>query len=145
MQLLVAMAAVDDRIQVSEIDVLAESIPGPPMSSDDQDRLQRLLRLLLEAPPRLEDVVRRIARYAPKRAVAEQLARELVHIAGSDGAIDDREEELLRMICGAMNIMPLSMRRHASRERPLTPREQRRLDELLAQVAPGTTADSAAA
>lgn len=144
-QLLVAMAAVDDRMQMSEVELLADSVPGPPMTPEDQARLQRLLRVLLDAPPRLEDVIGRIAEHAPRRAVADQLARELVHLAGIDGTIDDREEELLRMICGAMKIEPLTMRRHISRERPLTPREQLRLDGLLADTAVGSTPDAVVA
>ena len=145
LQLLVAMAAIDERVQMSEVDVLADAVPGPPMSEEDQARLRGLLRLLLDAPPRIEDVVQRIARLAPKRAVAEQLAKELVHVAGADGTIDDREEELLRMVCAAMKIKPLTMRRHFSRERPLTPREQARLDELLAVAAAQPETDTAAA
>lgn len=135
LQLLVAMAAVDDKVQVSEMQLLADAVPGPPLADEPRSRLQDLLRMLVDAPPTIEDVITRIAAHAPKRAVAEQLARELVKVAGVDGHVDDREEELLRMVCGAMGIKPLTMRRHFSRERPLTPREQARLDELLADAA----------
>lgn len=135
LQLLVAMAAVDDRVQVSEMTLLADAVPGPPLPDELHQRLHSLLRMLIAAPPTLESVIGKIAEQKPRRAVAEQLAKELVRVAGIDGTIDDREEELLRMVCGAMGIRPLTMRRHFSRERPLTPREQARLDALLHDAA----------
>lgn len=135
LQLLVAMAAVDDKVQMSEMQLLADAVPGPPLPEDLRSRLHSLLRILIDSPPAIEDVVGKIAAHGPKRAVAEQLARELVKVAGVDGHVDDREEELLRMVCAAMGIKPLTMRRHFSRERPLTPREQARLDQLLADAA----------
>jgi hypothetical protein len=135
LQLLVAMAAVDERVQMSEIDVLVESIPAGPLSELDQQRLRGLLRMLMEAPPRLEDIIEHIVVHSPRRAVSEQLAKELVYLASVDGHVDDREEELLRLVCGALRIRPLTMRRHLSRERPLTPREQARLDGLLRDAA----------
>ena len=131
LQLLVAMAAADGRVQLGEMDLLADAVPGPPLDDESRRRLHQLLKMLIEAPPSLEDVVHKIREHAPRRAVAQQLVRELVKIAGSDGSIDDHEEELLRMVCGAMGIPPITMRRHATRERPLTPGEQQRLDALL--------------
>ncbi len=135
LQLLVAMAAADGKVQLGEMDLLVDAIPGPPVDDDLRVRLRSLLKMLLEAPPTLEEVVTKIAAHCPKRAVAEQLVRELVRVAGNDGSIDEREEDLLRMVCAAMGLKPVTMRRHHSRTRPLTPGEQARLDALLRDAA----------
>ena len=131
LQLLVAMAAIDDRVRMGEVEFLHEAIDGRGFDKEHQQRLDQLLRLMLEAPPSVEDVVRRIAGRRPRRVVAETLVRELVHLAHDDGEVHVLEEEMLRLVCGALGVKPISMRRKFAREVPLTPREQERLDEIL--------------
>ncbi len=131
LQLLVAMAAIDDRVCMGEVDFLHEAIDGRGVDREHQQRLDQLLRLLLDAPPSIEEVVKRIAGRRPRRVVAEALVQELVHLAHDDGQVHVLEEELLRLVCGALGVTPISMRRRYAREVPLTPREQERLDEIL--------------
>ncbi len=131
LQLLVAMAAVDDSVRMGEVEFLHEAIDGRGIDREHQQRLDQLLRLMLEAPPSIEDVVRRIAGRRPRRVVAEALVKELVHLAHDDGEVHVLEEEMLRLVCGALDVQPISMRRTYAREVPLTPREQERLDEIL--------------
>jgi tellurite resistance protein len=131
LQLLVAMAAVDDSVRLGEVEFLHEAIDGRGVDREHQQRLDQLLRLMLEAPPSIEDVVKRIGGRRPSRVVAETLVRELVHLAHDDGEVHVLEEEMLRLVCGALGVKPISMRRKYAREVPLTPREQERLDEIL--------------
>lgn len=135
LQLLVAMAAVDDRVLLGEIEFLHAAIDGRGVDAEHQRRLDQLLRMLVEAPPSVEDVIRRIAGRRPKRAVAEALVKELVHLAHDDGVVDETEEELLRLVCGALGVRPISMRRKYARDVPLTDREQARLDSILQDAA----------
>lgn len=131
LQLLVAMAAVDESVRMGEVEFLHAAIDGRGVDHEHQQRLDQLLRLMLEAPPSIEEVVMRIAGRRPRRLVAEALVKELVHLAHDDGEVHVLEEEMLRLVCGALDVAPISMRRKYAREVPLTPREQERLDEIL--------------
>lgn len=134
LQLLVAMAAADDSVRMGEVEFLHEAIDGRGVDAEHQQRLDQLLRLMLEAPPSVEEVIKRIAGRRPRRLVAEALVKELVHLAHDDGEVHVLEEELLRLVCGALGVKPISMRRKYAREVPLTPREQERLDEILREM-----------
>ena len=135
LQLLVAMAAADDRLMMGEVEFLHEAIDGRGVDLEHQQRLDQLLRMLIDAPPSLEDVVKRIAGRRPRRHVAEALVKELVHLAHADGSIHHFEEELLRLVCGALGVRPITMRRKYARDVPLTEREQERLDAILRDAA----------
>lgn len=130
LQLLVAMAASDGRVQPVEIDPIAATLDEPGLDVEEAERLAQLLRMLLEAPPLLADVIDRIAVYTPGRAVAEAFVRELVQLAQADDRLDKREEELLRIVCGALGLEPSSVR--GGRGRPLDAAERAQLAELLA-------------
>ncbi len=135
LQLLVAMATADASVRLGEFEFLHDAVDGRGFDAEHQQRLDQLLRLLLETPPTVEDVVRRIAGRRPRRVVAEALVKELVHLAHDDGDIHVLEEELLRLVCGALGVKPISMRRKYAKDVPLTPREQERLDEILRSAA----------
>lgn len=134
MQLLVAMAASDGGVQPVEIDAVARVIDDSSFDEATSERLEQLLRILLEAPPHIEQVVGRIVEQAPNARVAEQLVQELVQLASVDDRLDEREEALLRLLCGAMQLEPSSL--HRGRRAPLDARERAELDALLESVRP---------
>jgi hypothetical protein len=133
MQLLVAMAASDGKVLPVEVDKVARVIDDTRLDAESTQRLEQLLRMLLASPPTIEEVVERIAEQTPKRAVAEAFVRELIYIGRLDDVIDDREEELLRLVCGAFELHPSTLHRN-QRVQPLSARERAQLDELLAAV-----------
>lgn len=135
MQLLVAMAASDGRVLPVEVDRIARTIDDARLDPESTERLEQLLKILLDAPPTLDQVVERIVEQAPKRAVAERLVGELVYVARIDDRLEDEEEELLRLVCGALGIEPGTIHRDRMR-RPLDAGERAQLAELLASVGP---------
>jgi hypothetical protein len=88
---------------------------------------------MLDSPPAIEQVIERIAEQSPSRAVAEALVRELVYMGRLDDVIDEREEAMLRLVCGAFGLKPITLHRDELGT-PLTASERRQLDELLAAV-----------
>jgi hypothetical protein len=133
LQLLVAMAASDGKVLPVEVDKIARVIDEARVGAESTERLEQLLRMLLASPPTIEQVVERIAEQSPRRAVAEAFVRELVYVGRLDDVIDDREEEMLRLVCGAFKLQPSTLHRD-QRGRPLSPREQAQLDALFAAV-----------
>jgi uncharacterized membrane protein YebE (DUF533 family) len=133
LQLLVAMAASDGKVQTIEVDRVAQTIDDAALDEENTHRLEQLLRMLLNAPPSLEQLVERITEQAPKRQVAETLVRELVHVAKADDHLDDSEEALLRLVCGALRLEPSTL--SGGRGPSLDARERAQLDALLAAVA----------
>jgi uncharacterized membrane protein YebE (DUF533 family) len=132
LQLLVAMAASDGKVQTVEVDRVAQTIDHAQLDEEHTKRLEQLLRMLLDAPPSLEQLVERITERNPKRHVAETLVRELVHVAKADDYLDDSEEALLRLVCGALRLEPSTL--SGGRGPSLSARERAQLDGLLAAV-----------
>jgi uncharacterized membrane protein YebE (DUF533 family) len=133
LQLLVAMAASDGKVLPVEIDKIARVIDESRVDAESTERLEQLLRMLLNSPPTIEEVVERIADQSPKRKVAEAFVRELIYLGRLDDVIDEREEEMLRLVCGAFQLQPSTLHRD-QRVQPLSARERAQLDELLAAV-----------
>jgi tellurite resistance protein len=136
LQLLVAMAASDGRVLPIEVDKVAGVVDESKLDAESVERLEQLLRMLLDSPPTIEQVIGRIKEQVPQRKVAEELVRELVYVGRLDDVIDDREEDMLRLVCGAFGLQPTTLHRDRRGE-PLSARERRQLDELLAAVQPG--------
>lgn len=134
LQLLVAMAASDGKVQPVEVDKVARVIDESRLDAESTARLEQLLKIMLDSPPSIEQVIERISEQAPRRRIAEALVRELVYVGRLDDVIDDREEELLRLVCGAFRLEPTTMHRDR-RGMPLTPGERAQLARLLADVA----------
>lgn len=130
LQLLVAMADADAALRTAELERVARSIDDSDLHTADIERLEQLLRMLLDAPPDLDAAVARIVEGAPSGPVAEALVRELVEVARVDGHVDLREERLLRLLCGALGLEPATL--YAVAPRPLDRFELAQLDELLA-------------
>jgi uncharacterized tellurite resistance protein B-like protein len=132
MQLLVAMAASDERVQMGEVDSIAQLVDDMQLRADEVKRLDQLLRMLLEAPPQITDLLEQLVQQMPSRRVAEAFASDLAHIAYADGHIDEREERLLRLLCGAFGIEPRTL--HDASPVALADSEREELRVLLASI-----------
>ncbi|MCW2950132.1 MAG: hypothetical protein JWN41_1145, partial [Thermoleophilia bacterium] len=99
------------------------------VSDEDRARLDELLRLLIDAPPELDSMLRQLVEFDQGHGVAELLVADLASIAKVDANIDHREETLLRMVCGAFGIAPRTL--HAREMRAATEVETEELRQLV--------------
>lgn len=109
LQMLVAMAAADNQLRASEIEELATFVERVQLPDADRPRLQDLLNLLIDAPPKLDELLRQLVMCSEGPRVAELFVEDLARLAHADDYIDHREEALLRMVCGAFGIAPRSL------------------------------------
>ncbi|MCB0880549.1 MAG: TerB family tellurite resistance protein [Thermoleophilia bacterium] len=109
LHLVVGMAAADDEIHDEEITGLAELVQQCDVTPPQRRYLDQLLLALVANPPKLEDLLRRLIETIEDPSLAQLLVDDLVAIAQSDGRIDPREEGMLRLVCGALEIDPVSL------------------------------------
>ena len=109
LHLVVGMAAADDVIHDDEITGLSELVAACDVSDAQRRYLDQLLLALVANPPKLEDLLRRLVDRIEDRALAQLLVDDLVLIAQSDDHIDPREEGMLRLVCGALELDPVSL------------------------------------
>jgi tellurite resistance protein len=129
LQLLVAMATADHELRAVEVERLAQFVGRVGVPERDRPRLEQLLCVLIDAPPKLETMLRQIIDCNEGKGVAEIFVTDLVAIAKSDDYVDHREETLLRMVCGAFGLPPETL--HARAARPVTPDETEQLRSLV--------------
>ena len=109
LHLVVGMAAADDEIHDDEVTGLADIVSQCDVTPAQRRYLDQLLLALVANPPRLEDLLRRLVDGIDDPALAELLVDDLVEIAQRDGRIDPREEGVLRLVCGALELDPVSL------------------------------------
>lgn len=109
LHLVVGMAAADDVIHDDEITGLSAIVANCDVTDEQRRYLEQLLLALVNEPPLLDDLLRRIVDRIDDPALAQLLVDDLVLIAQSDDHIDPREEGLLRLVCGALEIDPVSL------------------------------------
>ena len=114
LQLLVAMAAADHELRPCEIDELAQFIDRSHLDENDTARLDQLLRMLMGAPPEVEQLLEQLAPLRAQRKLATALVGDLERVACSDSRIDEREEALLQVVCTALGVRPRSLHRAGS-------------------------------
>lgn len=107
--LVVGMAAADDEIHDDEVTELAELVSRCPVTAHQRRYLGQLLVALVASPPPLEDLLRRLVERIDGEPLARLLVDDLVAIAQVDGRIDPREEGMLRLVCGALGLDPVSL------------------------------------
>ena len=107
--LVVGMAAADGVIHDSEVTELAELVAGCDVSDAQRRYLDQLLLALIANPPQLEDLLRRLVDKIEDRELGQMLVDDLVIVAQSDEHIDPREEGMLRLVCGALELDPVSL------------------------------------
>lgn len=108
-RLLVAMAAVDDRISPSEVECIADFVDRVARSDRDHRRLVAQFEDLLAAPPAVDDVLEDASRRGDVPGLARRLVRELTEVAYADSAIDHREEFLLQLVGQVFGLASVSL------------------------------------
>lgn len=109
LHLVVGMAAADDVIHDDEISGLSELVAGCDVSDAQRRYLEQLLLALVSNPPKLDELLRRLVDRIDDPALAQLLVDDLVLIAQSDDHVDPREEGMLRLVCGALELDPVSL------------------------------------
>lgn len=109
LHLVVGMAAADDEIHDEEVTGLADLVSDCDVTDAQRRYLDQLLLALIANPPKLDDLLRRLVDGIDDPSLSQLLVDDLVAIAQSDGRIDPREEGMLRLVCGALEIDPVSL------------------------------------
>jgi tellurite resistance protein len=109
LHLVVGMASADDQIHEDEVSGLTEFVSRCTVSDPQRQYLHRLLVALVAEPPQLEVLLRKLVDRIEDPSLAQLLVDDLVEIAQVDGHVDPREEGLLRLVCGALEIDPVSL------------------------------------
>jgi tellurite resistance protein len=109
LHLVVGMAAADDEIHDDEIVGMTDFVAACTVTDAQRRYLEQLLLALVADPPRLDDLLRRLVDRIADRTLARELVDDLVVIARSDGHVDPREEGMLRLVCGALELDPVSL------------------------------------
>lgn len=104
LQLLVAMAVIDGRIDDSEYAQVEDFIERAAGSDREHRELHRLFARLVDDPPDLDDVLTEVARHAGKERVAQRMLDELVVVAEADYVLDHREGFLLDLVHDAFEL-----------------------------------------
>jgi hypothetical protein len=68
-----------------------------------------MLDALVARPPALDELLRALVDRITDPALAQLLVDDLRRIARLDDHVDPREEAMLRMVCGALEIAPVSL------------------------------------
>jgi len=109
LRLLVAMAYADGVLGDLEADQLAGFVDRTARSRRDHERMLAQLDEYAAAPPHMEDVLHELVEFADERAMGARLVDELAAVAGSDHAIDHREEFLLDLVCDTFGLAPVAL------------------------------------
>jgi len=109
LHLVVGMAAADDEIHDDEVSGLADLVASCDVTDAQRSYLEQLLLALVAAPPKLDDLLRQLIDRIEDPALAQLLVDDLVLIARSDDHVDPREEGMLRLVCGALELDPVSL------------------------------------
>jgi len=109
LHLAVAMAAADGQIEDSELSELRSFAERCNVAGSQRALLTGILNRLLSHPPALDTLLRAIVERIDRPDLARMLVDDLVTIANSDGHIDPREEGVLRLVCGALEIDPVTL------------------------------------
>lgn len=101
LELLVAMATIDDRVPICELDVLHNAVES--LGSDHQHRheLEQYLFELLDDPPTIHRARRLVMEDAVARENARTLTNDLLRMALSDGSVQPAERDLLEHVRAA--------------------------------------------
>lgn len=104
LELLVAMAAVDEEVRSIEVETVLGFLDRTRLGTDDQAKLDELARTAVAAPPDLARLTARLERFSGKPALATLLVADLARVAASDARADLREIALLDHVCDALQL-----------------------------------------
>jgi tellurite resistance protein len=109
LHLAVGMAAADEQVTDEEIADLSSFVQHAEVSDKQRTYLGQLLAVLVKEPPALDTLLRSLVDRMDRPELAQLLVDDLVAIAQADDHIDPREEGLMRLVCGALEIPPVSL------------------------------------
>jgi hypothetical protein len=141
LRLLVAMAACDDYISPLESQQILGFIRRNAADDRDEQRLREELDRLLAHPPRVEDLLDELSRYAERPHFKQLLTAELADVAFSDDVVDHREEFLLDLVCDALGVDAHPLRDYGD---PTARYDVDDLRDFVNQLAAGEWRDAAA-
>jgi len=110
LQLLIAMAAVDEQLRSVEVDEVDRFLEFLALPAKDIERLNVIVQRGLAAPPSLETLLGGLANIAKKPALANALVADLARVAGADDRADEREIVMLGHVCTALNVETVEIR-----------------------------------
>ena len=135
LQLLVAMAAVDDQLRSIEVEEVGAFVDRASLPPADRARLELLVRTSIDAPPQLELLLEGLSSLARRPALAQLLVSDLARVAASDDHAHPRESDLLDLVCETLQLEPVTIKVEpsvpltAAPERPTGPRPARLVDQ----------------
>ena len=103
-QLLVAMAAVDEQVVTSEVDEVLAVLDRTSLDAKQVARLEQLARASLAQPPQLDALMAQLQKIAGRHAVARMVVDDLARVAAADSREDPRETRMLDEVCDALRI-----------------------------------------
>ncbi len=110
LELLVAMAAVDEEVRTIEVEEVLGFLDRARLGTDDQVKLDELARTAVAAPPDLNRLMGRLGKFAQKPALATLLVTDLSRVAAADARADPREVALLDHVCDALQVERVTIR-----------------------------------
>jgi tellurite resistance protein len=109
LHLAVGMASADGEVHAKERGELEEFVAGIAVTPAQRAQLSDMLTALLVTPPPLDALLRSLVDRITNPQLAQLLIDDLMRIARVDSHVDPREEALLRMVCGALEVDPVSL------------------------------------
>ena len=109
LHLSVGMAAADGQIDEHERSRLAAFVEECGTNDIHRESLRLMLALLFTHPPQLDVLLRGLVDRIEDPALASMLVADLTTTAEADGVIDPREEGFIRLVCGALDVDPVSL------------------------------------
>lgn len=107
LQLLVAMATIDGRVPICELDLLHTAVESLGTDPHHRAQLEAQLFELLDEPPTRDDAARLVEDDAIARAHAKTLTNDLLRMALSDGSVQPAERDLLEHVRAAFTGAPV--------------------------------------
>lgn len=110
LHLVAAMAAADGHVDDRERARLAAFVEEIGTSDAHRSALRHVLAELFRTPPALDVLLRGlIDRFGGAPDLARLLVSDLIEIAYVDELVDPREEGFIRLVCGALEIDPVTL------------------------------------
>ncbi|MCB0879845.1 MAG: TerB family tellurite resistance protein [Thermoleophilia bacterium] len=110
LQLLVAMAAVDEQVAQVEVEEVLAFIDRTSMPAEDLEQLEQLARTSLASPPNLDQLTTQLHALARRPAIARLVALDLARVAAADSREDPRETRMLTTVCEALDVPAVEIR-----------------------------------
>ncbi|MCW2921399.1 MAG: hypothetical protein JWL76_1273 [Thermoleophilia bacterium] len=106
LHLLVAMATVDGRMPICELDMLHLSVEALASDLRHRDELEELLFELLDDPPTIGRAAQLVMDEPLAREHSATIVKDLLRMALSDGLVQEAEQRLLSRVQHAFAMAP---------------------------------------